>query len=84
MQINAKEFLTKAQKDELGEAYFNKLLQAIDAIEFSKTPKVNISRLLQSEIEGIFDNDFVYENMDTNKIGKVITDMVVSAIKQQS
>lgn len=80
MEINAQQFLTDEQKSELGTALFNKMLDAINSLEFAKGKKISVAQLVQAEIEEIFNNADVYDQVDFNKVAKKITDKICEGI----
>jgi len=72
MNVNASEFLTDEQKSQLGTALFEKILARIEAIEF-KVGKLDFNQLLQNEVDMLFEQGEVYDNVDFSKVGKKLT-----------
>ena len=80
MNIDAHEFLTDEQKSQLGTALFEKMLNAIEAVQFYKGKKIDFSEVMVSEIESTFERYELYSEIDTSKIGKALTDKLLGSI----
>lgn len=76
------DLMTDEQKQALAQAMTDKLLDGIQSIEFSKAKKVDLTGLCKSEIEAWFNNGDIYENVDFNTLGNVLTGVVIKAIQE--
>lgn len=80
MNISAEDFLTDAQKGEIGTAIYKKILGSI-AITKVEPLHFDVNDILKDELEEIFKNGDVYECVDFEKIGKELTGIITKAIK---
>ena len=70
MNINPADFLTDEQKDEIAEAYANKVIGEINSLKFSKGKAFDLNKIMQEEIRMIFHSNFQRISSFSTKISK--------------
>ena len=82
MNINPHEFLTPDQKTQIGKAYFEKIMEGINGIVFSKTGKVNINSVVQKELDDAVSSGNLFDYMDYQQVGEELGKVFVKQIRR--
>ena len=72
--------LTTAQKTELAGDLFKQLKKNIEGLKFEDKP-LKVNKVIESAIEGVFNDDYWTEDLDFSKVGKVLVKKIVSNLE---
>lgn len=79
MNIDTEKFLTEEQKEQLGTALFEKLLDQINNMKFTNKT-INLEDLFQDEVSRLFQDGYVLDNVDYQKIGEALTKKIINGL----